>query len=137
VNWNDLNEGDKEKYKKVSAFIKDKIVVKEVLKRAKFKPKFVKDKVIEKTHKPFSYGIHRQLYTIFGIRPVKGSKQEKDDTITKYCQYDEAHNDYLYTQEWIDFIVKLLNSEKLPIWRIKNTYRTKRKLDIKEYAKPT
>jgi hypothetical protein len=32
-------------------------------------------------------------------------------TNPKYCRYDEAHGDYLYLQEYVDFIVsELMNA---------------------------
>ena len=32
----------------------------------------------------------------------------KFDTISKYCIYDEPHNDYLYSEDWVSLIVRLL-----------------------------
>lgn len=43
------------------------------------------------------------------IRVRANAKSEaKFETLTKYCIYDEQHNDYLNTSEWVDFIIKLV-----------------------------
>ncbi len=33
--------------------------------------------------------------------------EAKFDTISKFCIYDEPHNDYLYTDAWVTFIAGL------------------------------
>ena len=47
-----------------------------------------------------------ELFKHFGFQ--SGRDTNKFETFEKFCVYDEPHNDYLYTSEWVDFISKLL-----------------------------
>ena len=70
------------------------------------KPSGVIEKVREKTNSNISLNIHSYLWKIFGVRPGKNS-EEKFSTNDRYCVYDEPHDDYLYTYEWVEFISNL------------------------------
>ena len=107
VNWNTISEEDKENYNKVTAIIKDKIVKHNVSNANMLRPIDVRNAVKEKTGVEISQSNHTDLWKAFSVRPHAKS-EAKFDTITKYCIYDEPHNDYLYTSEWVDFIVKLV-----------------------------
>lgn len=107
VNWNTISEEDKENYNKVTAIIKDKIVKHNVSNANMLRPIDVRNAVREKTGVEISQSNHTDLWKAFSVRPHAKS-EAKFDTITKYCIYDEPHNDYLYTSEWVDFIVKLV-----------------------------
>lgn len=71
------------------------------------KPVNVRNAVKEKTGKEISQSNHTDLWKAFSIRPSTKS-DAKFDTVSKYCIYDEPHNDYLYTSEWVDLIVRLV-----------------------------
>lgn len=107
VYWNTISEEDKENYNKVTAIIKDKIVKHNVSNANMLRPIDVRNAVREKTGVEISQSNHTDLWKAFSVRPHAKS-EAKFDTITKYCIYDEPHNDYLYTSEWVDFIVKLV-----------------------------
>lgn len=107
VNWNTISEEDKENYNKVTAIIKDKIVKHNVSNANMLRPIDVRNAVREKTGVEISQSNHTDLWKAFSVRPHAKS-EAKFDTLTKYCIYDEPHNDYLYTSEWVDFIVKLV-----------------------------
>ena len=107
VNWNSLSEEDKENYNKVTTIIKDKIVKQNVSNANMLKPIDVRNAVKDKTGIELSQSNHTDLWKAFEVRPNSKS-DAKFDTLTKYCVYDEPHNDYLYTSEWVDFIVKLI-----------------------------
>lgn len=72
---------------------------------------------------------------IFSIKPTKEDGENIDpfETNTKYCHYDEAHNDYLFKEEWNSFIIGNITSGMLTreIW--KTNFDNKRKLDITRY----
>ena len=63
-----------------------------------------KAKEIEK----FNMSTHTHFWKKFKVRP---SKKEKDsiEPDRRYCIYDKAHDDFLYTKEWIDFLVEKMN----------------------------
>lgn len=107
VNWNSLSEEDRENYNKVTTIIKDKIVKQNVSNANMLKPIDVRNAVREKTGTEISQNNHTDLWKAFSIRPSAKS-DSKFDTVIKYCVYDEPHNDYLYTSEWVDFIVRLV-----------------------------
>ena len=92
------------------------------------------NKVKEKYPK-FNLNIHSYLTYIFSIKPSKKLEPTKDpfDTNTKYCYYDQTHKDYQYTNEWLEFIQKLFEENKLSIETIKELYKNKCKLEIQEY----
>lgn len=52
---------------------------------------------------------HVQAYRHYNVRP----KEKKGDGCkTEYCQFDEAHKDFVYTNEWIDFLIKKLSNNE-------------------------
>ena len=106
VNWNSLDENDRENYKKITTIIKDKIVFQNVSNANLLKPSGVIEAVEKKTGIKITINNHTSLWKAFGIRPQNSAA--KFETIEKYCIYDEPHNDYVYTSEWVNFISKLL-----------------------------
>ena len=61
------------------------------------------------------------------------AKDEAFNTNTVYCHYDEAHDDYLYQECWVDLIVKKIENGELSkeIW--KQHFNKKSILEIKEF----
>jgi hypothetical protein len=52
----------------------------------------------------FNTDTHVRCWRKFEIRPSSGSRNPTE-TKQQYCSYDDAHNDYVYTQVWVDFLV--------------------------------
>jgi len=135
VNWNTLSDEDKVKYSRLLAIIKERTVVKEVINAGRLKPGDVVNEVKAKTEiKDFNHYDHKCLCTIFSIRPFSAAK-EKDpfETDTRYCNYDEVHDDYLYQEDWIDFLISNINSGKFDKLFWTNSYKNEDKLSIKDY----
>ncbi len=130
VNWNSLNEEDRENYNKITAIIKDKIVKQNVSNANMLKPGDVIRAVKEITNVEISQNNHTDLWKAFGIRPSPKA-ESKFDTVTKYCIYDEPHNDYLYSTDWVDFVVLLVT--KYGFNRANIHSKCKSKLNIEEY----
>lgn len=107
VNWNSLDETDKENYKKITTIIKDKIVLRRVSNLNLLKPSGVIEEIKKTTGEEINLSNHTSLWKSFGIRPDNNSKS-KFETDEKYCIYDEPHKDYLYTQQWVEFITRLI-----------------------------
>lgn len=110
VNWNSLSDEDKQNYEKVTTIIKDKIITNTVANSNLLRPKKVVDLVNEKTKADLNVSNHTRLWKSFRIRPYEGDPTIVK-TIDKYCVFDEAHNDYLYTSEWVDFICHLIKNK--------------------------
>ena len=51
----------------------------------------------------FGSSNHLKCGINYEIRPIRGH-EPKDDTNQDYCFYD-GNDNYLYTQEWIDFLI--------------------------------
>ena len=130
VNWNVLSDEDKANYEKVTAIIKDKIVKQPVSNANMMKPLGVINAVKEKTGVELNQTNHTDLWKAFGVRPSKDASS-KFDTNAKYCIYDEPHNDYLYTVEWVDFICALITNHGFTKYTIREKCRSG--LDIKDY----
>lgn len=133
VRWDELSEEDKEAYQKITAIVKDKKIKVEAINVGKLKPSEVVKRI--KAALPgiqFTIHTHTCLYKIFGIRPNYGV-EDPFDTDTRFCHYDEAHNDYLYKENWVEFIINLLQSKRLTIDDIKLICKNNQKLAIDDY----
>lgn len=130
VNWSSLNEEDRENYQKITAIIKDKIIKQPVSNANLLKPKDVIHDIKEKTGVKISYNSHTALWKAFEVRPDSNSTS-KFDTKTKYCIYDEPHNDYLYTTEWVELLSNLIENHGFNNTNIYN--KCKNGLNVLDY----
>jgi hypothetical protein len=55
--------------------------------------------------KKFSNDTHIRCWKRYTVRPPGGA-EKPELTHQQYCHYDKAHGDYLYTVDWIDFLVE-------------------------------
>ena len=112
VNWNAISNEDKENYNKITTIIKDKVISKEVINPGKLKPGEVLNLVNSKTYFKINHFDHKCLFYIFSIRPSKEDvKLDPFETNTKYCHYDEVHNDYVYQEDWVNFLINIINNK--------------------------
>lgn len=108
VRWDALSDEDKAAYEQITVIVKDKKVKVEGANVSRLKPQEVVDGVNQQfAGFAVTTNLHAVLYKLFRIRPPNGS-DEPFETNTKYCLYDEPHNDYVYQPEWVDFIVNFL-----------------------------
>ena len=135
VNWNNLSDEDRQSFETITAIVKDKVVKKEAINPGKLKPGHVIDKVNEKSSIKINHFNHKCLYFIFSIRPTNYDDKDIDsfDTNTKFCHYDEVHDDYLYQEKWVEFILGLIVTNKLTKEKWRELYNNKQKLDISDY----
>lgn len=135
VNWNSISEEDRIKYDKLTTIVKDRVIKSEAINPSKVKPGKVVKAVKEKCDIKFSHADHKYILAIFSIRPYKEFDPDQDpfETNTKYCHYDEPHNDYLYQECWIDFLVNNIQNNRLKkaIW--KNAFDDRQLLNIEEF----
>ena len=135
VNWNSLSDEDKKKYDKLITIVKDRVVKTEAINPGKLKPGKVISQVNKKSPIKINHTDHKCVLAIFEIRPYKGFGEDKDsfDTNTKYCHYDEAHNDYLYQDCWVEFLINNLTTGQLKknFWKLQ--FREGKTVDIKKY----
>lgn len=56
----------------------------------------------------FNLSVHAACWRKYEARPSKGSPNP-EQTNYRYCVYDKLHNDYGFTQAWVDFLVEKLS----------------------------
>lgn len=95
-----------EQYMKQIAFIKEKQI--QVANQGKLKPSQVAQRVSKAINKPFSVYDHTLAWKKYKVRPEQKGSANCD---VRFCQYDVAHNDYVYTEDWVDFLIKKLSDD--------------------------
>lgn len=60
--------------------------------------------------KRFRQHQHTQSWKYYGVRPPTDSPNPADCR-TEFCQYDEPHGDYLYTEKWVEFLIEKLKDD--------------------------
>jgi len=134
VRWDQLDKKDKDAYKQIAVIIKDKKVKIEGANINRLKVSQVVKSVNKKLpHVKFTTHTHTSLWKLFGVRPSYGV-DDPFETNTEYCLYDEPHNDYVYLESWVDFIVELINTDKLSLKEILNKAKLGEKLKIEKYT---
>lgn len=133
VNWNSISKEDRENYERVTTIIKDKVLKKEAINPGRRKPSDVIKKVNSEINFKISHYDHKCLYCSLKIRKGSGNDlKDPFDTNTKYCHYDEVHDDYVYQDDWAELIIKGIKNGKLSkeIWKSK--YNNSEIIDIRE-----
>lgn len=87
--------------------IKEKRV--QVANQGRYKPSDVSEQIKQRLGKPFNISFHTNAWKYYKVRK---QGYQPDGCKTEYCQYDEPHKDYVYTQAWIDFLVKKLSDDE-------------------------
>ena len=58
----------------------------------------------------FNQDTHSRCWKKYEVRPPSDSKKPAV-TNKKFCVYDEPHRDYLYTNDWVEFLVNKIKNE--------------------------
>jgi hypothetical protein len=133
VKWDSLDDNEKDIYQKLHALIKNKKVFIEAVNVNRLKPKSVVKKVNQLLPATkFNNTVHALFWKAFGIRPTKDS-QNPYNTIKEYCFYDEPHNDYLYTNEWVKFIVNCFQVKNVTPDLLRIAIRNKTYLNVEDF----
>lgn len=133
VKWDELSCEDKEAYEKITAIVKDRKVTVEAANVGKLKPSGVVAEVM-KLYPVSNCNMytHTALVKLFEIRPY-GDEEDPFDTDARYCHYDEVHDDYVYTEEWVGFVVDLFQSKRITKERINVAYKLEEQWSITEF----
>ncbi len=106
-----IDENNSEKMKEHDKLI---IAIKQqkiqVANQGRLKPSGVIEEIKKKTGIKKTMHWHTTMWKKHKVR--KSGKNPK--TTEKYCQYDEPHGDYIYTDEWVDFLIKNESIPSLP-----------------------
>ena len=134
VRLDQLAEDDRKLYEDITVLVKDRKIKVEGINVGKLKPGMVQDKVNDILgNKILNLTNHRYFYTIFNVRPPCND-DEPFNTNTDYCHYDEPHRDYVFNEDWVNFIVHVLQSGILTVEQIKTHFKNNEKLNIDEYS---
>lgn len=106
VKYDPSKPEEMKEYEKVVAMIKPKEV--RVANLGLIKPGKVVSDVAKAIGKPFKMHHHILCYRHFNVRPVKGAADPKACDV-RYCVYDAAHGDYLYTEDWVKRLIEELS----------------------------
>lgn len=108
IKYDPENPEDMATYQKQIALIKEKKVP--VVNPGKLKPGEVALEVEKRIKQKFSVSYHHPLaYKYYKVRPIE---KKAEGCNIKYCQFDDAHKDFVYTQAWVDFLVDKLSNEE-------------------------
>ena len=133
VKWDSLSEEDRAAYEQLNVIIKDKTVRIEAANVGRLKPSEVVKKVNEGLNgKSITQNLHTTLYKLFGIRPANGS-EEPFDTQAEFCLYDETHNDYVYQDAWVIFLIHFIQTTELDASVLRLKERDGEKLDVEQF----
>ena len=69
------------------------------------RPSDVKKMVQKRVHYRFTMANHTDAWKHFRVRPAYGDPSPRI-TNSDFCVYDEAHGDYLYTNAWVEKLVR-------------------------------
>lgn len=108
VKYDPSKPDEMKEYEKVVAMIKPNEV--RVANLDLLKPGKVVADVARTIGKPFKMHHHVLCYRHFKVRPDKGASDPKACDV-RYCVYDAAHGDYLYTQDWVKRLKEELSNE--------------------------
>jgi hypothetical protein len=106
VKYDPNKPSDNEALQKQVALIREKQVP--VVNPGRFKPSEVAKIVSQKIGRLFTVPIHTSSWKYYKIRE---SGEHPESCNIRFCQFDQVHRDYIYTQEWIDFLTKKLSEE--------------------------
>lgn len=119
--YDKLSDEEKTKVRRIAAMIKYKHGESSVINDNLLKPSEIVrlvqeglgDKKVERNGKKIDYfnmSSHSRCWKKYQVRPDKNSKNPKK-TNKEFCIYDTAHEDYLYKEEWVEFLVKEISKE--------------------------
>jgi hypothetical protein len=101
-----VDEGNKDelaRLEKLNVLIKEKHIP--IANLDLYKPTQIVTKVQGQLPHKFTIASHTAAWQYFKVRPA-GAATKPEATDSKYCVYDAAHKDYLYTEAWADKLVK-------------------------------
>jgi len=121
IHYDKLSTEDKQKVSAFGALVKYKEIP--ILNRDTFRAGDVVKNVQEALGNPmktdhtgkqiskFNMEAHTRFWRKYQIRPRNNATDKKAAKV-EYCIYDQRHNDYGYTQAWIDFLITKMKDEK-------------------------
>ena len=111
VEWIPYDPADHDEYERTVALIKQRVIP--VVNLGALRPKDVVARVADRLDpKVFNRSTHINAWKYFRVRPKPDSSQP-ERCKSQYCYYDSAHGDYLYTDDWVEFLVRKLSNQSV------------------------
>ena len=106
VHYDSTKPEEMEQYERQVAMFKDRVIHVQVANQGKLKPSTVSKRVKEITGKPFTVSDHTCAWKLYNVRP---KEPKPEGCKSEFCQYDEVHGDFVYTERWVQFLVEKVN----------------------------
>lgn len=114
-----MTDDEKKKVERIAGLIKEKHIP--VVNKGTLKPATVIQQVQERLGNPkiirgkkqvnkFNSDTHTRCWKKYEVRPERNS-DNPEKTKPEYCLYDEPNNSYLYTEKWVEFLVKKMQDD--------------------------
>lgn len=134
VRWDTLSDEDKAAYEQLNVIIKDKTVKIEAANVGRLKPSEVIRKVnmVLKEKYNITQNLHVTLYKLFKIRPANGA-DDPFETCAEFCLYDEPHNDYVYQEAWVSFLIHFMQTSGFEAQDLRQKERAGESLNVADY----
>lgn len=138
VRYEDLNDEERSEYDRLVTLVKDKRVVQLAANVGRLKPSDVVQQVSELASTKINSYDHVCFWSVFRVRPrgqdVASGALYAFDTNVDYCHYSEPHDDYVYTQDWVRFIVRVLDEGLLTVRDVREKYKNEETLEVKDFG---
>jgi hypothetical protein len=108
VKINEASEEELARLEKLNVLIREKHIP--IANLGFFKPGEVVHKVRERIPYAIDLHVHTRAWRYYAARPPQGDPHP-ERTTSQYCIYDEPHEDYIYTQAWVDKLSRDLADE--------------------------
>lgn len=131
INWENLNDYQKEELTKVHALIKTKKEILKVSNTGKKKASDIQRMVSELISKDFNQYNFQCFCYVYSIRPYKKEERSKGKIAERYCAYDELHKDYVYEPALADLIARCLLMKKETLDSLKDKFQSGSKENLK------
>lgn len=133
VKWDELSDEDKAAYDKISVIIKDKRVTIEGSNVKRIKPTEVVNRVNDTLGDVrLTLNLHVVLYKLFKVRPPNGA-DDPFDTNSEFCLYDEPHNDYVYQEAWVEYLVHFFQATEYTPTQLRKMGKLGESLDVDKH----
>lgn len=124
VAYDKLDDSQKTNVNRVAALVKNKFIQVPVSNKDLLKPGIVVQKVQAALGNPkiqrigkgkekdkFNMDTHTRCWKKYNVRPENNSNNP-EITNADYCVYDQPNDNYLYTDNWVDYLAERMNIEE-------------------------
>jgi hypothetical protein len=105
------NAAEVEEYKKFLVAIKEKKVHRDDLLKAGDVATKVYERLKDKMPAGWKFNAaynHSKCYKYYKVRPLKATDPNPEKTNQDYCIFDKTFDQYVYTEQWVNFLVEKL-----------------------------